>query len=70
MINYGKYLVTMAGCIDCHTKDDKGQLVKGMEYAGGREFIMPFGKNCIGKISPLMRKQELVHGMKIFSLTD
>ncbi len=38
---YGKYLVTMAACTDCHTKQDKGQPVPGMDMAGGREFVMP-----------------------------
>ncbi len=36
-INYGKYLITAAGCIDCHTKQDKGRFV-GEPYAGGFEF--------------------------------
>lgn len=52
ILKYGKYLVTMAGCIDCHTKDNKGELVKGMEYAGGREFVMPFGKIVSANITP------------------
>jgi len=36
-INYGKYLITAAGCIDCHTKQDKGRFV-GEPFAGGFEF--------------------------------
>lgn len=36
-INYGKYMITAAGCIDCHTKQDKGKFV-GELYAGGFEF--------------------------------
>ncbi|MDX2190617.1 MAG: c-type cytochrome [Bacteroidota bacterium] len=40
---YGKYLATMASCVDCHTQFVKGQPVAGMEYAGGREFPMPSG---------------------------
>jgi mono/diheme cytochrome c family protein len=35
---YGKYLVTMASCMVCHTKENKGQLVAGMEFGGGRAF--------------------------------
>ena len=32
----GEYLVTLASCSDCHTPmDDRGQFVKGMEFAGG-----------------------------------
>jgi len=35
---YGKYLVTMGSCAECHTKMDKGAPVEGMELAGGRIF--------------------------------
>ncbi len=39
---YGKYLVTIAACTDCHTPmDDKGGRLPGMEYAGGMEFRSP-----------------------------
>jgi len=37
VVNYGKYLVTAAGCMDCHTKQDKGEFV-GEPFAGGFEF--------------------------------
>lgn len=36
-VNYGKYLVTAAGCKDCHTKQEKGKFV-GEQFAGGFEF--------------------------------
>jgi len=42
-LKYGGYLVNAAACVDCHTKQDKGSNVKGMEFAGGRDFIMPSG---------------------------
>ena len=43
-VAYGRYLVNMAGCMECHTKvDDKAQLIAGWEYAGGREFALPGG---------------------------
>lgn len=51
-INYGKYLVTMGTCIDCHSKDNKGELIKGLEFAGGREFPMPFGVIQSANITP------------------
>lgn len=35
---YGKYLVTAAGCVECHSKMDKGSRVSGSEYGGGMEF--------------------------------
>ena len=43
VVNYGKYLVTSAGCIECHTMVDKGQLITGTEFGGGREFPFPDG---------------------------
>ena len=43
VINYGKYLTNAAACIDCHTKFEKGSLVAGTEYGGGREFPFPDG---------------------------
>jgi mono/diheme cytochrome c family protein len=43
-IAYGKYLVTMASCNECHTQMDKEMKpVPGMAFAGGREFTAPFG---------------------------
>lgn len=43
VVAYGKYMTTIAACVECHTKADKGALVAGMEYAGGREFALPTG---------------------------
>jgi mono/diheme cytochrome c family protein len=37
-LKHGEYLVTLGNCIECHSQADKGEPVKGMEYAGGREF--------------------------------
>jgi mono/diheme cytochrome c family protein len=37
---WGKYLVTMANCGDCHTNHVRGKPVEGMEFAGG--WIMKF----------------------------
>lgn len=42
-VNYGKYLVNMASCVECHTQFDKGKLVAGMDFGGGREFPFPDG---------------------------
>jgi mono/diheme cytochrome c family protein len=42
-VEYGKYMVTAASCIECHTPREKGELVKGMEFAGGNRFVMPNG---------------------------
>ena len=40
---YGKYLVTIASCNDCHTKAEDGKPVAGFELAGGSEINLPFG---------------------------
>ncbi|MDQ7947412.1 MAG: c-type cytochrome [Pedobacter sp.] len=40
---YGGYLVNAAGCVDCHSKMDKGSIVPGSEFGGGMEFNFPQG---------------------------
>lgn len=42
-VKYGKYLVTMASCMDCHSKENHGEVIKGTEFGGGREFRLPGG---------------------------
>lgn len=37
-VEYGKYLVTVGVCIECHTQADKGERNNDMLFAGGREF--------------------------------
>jgi mono/diheme cytochrome c family protein len=32
---WGKYMVTIAGCEDCHTPNNHGQEIPGMSFAGG-----------------------------------
>ena len=49
---YGEYLVNAAGCLECHTKESKGQPVPGMWFAGGREFRFPFGRVLSANITP------------------
>ncbi len=39
-INRGKYISYISGCFTCHTDIENN----GLAYAGGREFISPFGK--------------------------
>jgi hypothetical protein len=39
---YGRYLTTIAGCRECHTKQEKGKIT-GEPFAGGWEFHMPDG---------------------------
>lgn len=42
-VAYGKYLATIAGCAECHSPVEKGQVIQDQLYAGGRLFKMPAG---------------------------
>ncbi|HRH69558.1 MAG TPA: c-type cytochrome [Flavobacteriales bacterium] len=39
---HGRYIANAAGCVECHTRSEKGQKV-GPEFAGGFEFRFPTG---------------------------
>jgi len=43
LLAYGKYMTNAAGCNECHTKQEKGQVV-GKPFAGGFEFNLGGGK--------------------------
>lgn len=43
-VKRGEYLVKLSGCADCHTPQDKGQPIKGLEYAGGMVLTGPWGR--------------------------
>jgi len=43
VINYGKYLTNAASCVECHSRFEKGSMVAGTEFGGGREFPFPDG---------------------------
>lgn len=52
-VAYGKYLATIAACAECHTpKDDKGNALPGMEYAGGFEMHTPEFRVITANITP------------------
>ena len=51
-VKRGKYLVTLAGCGDCHTPTQKGQPVAGMEFAGGEVFATRMGTVYTANITP------------------
>ncbi|GAA4339362.1 c-type cytochrome [Mucilaginibacter gynuensis] len=51
-LKYGQYLVQSASCIDCHSQDDKGKLLPGLEFAGGKVFSLPGGKLSSANITP------------------
>jgi cytochrome c2 len=40
-VAYGKYLVTSANCVECHSKVGKGKRIAGTEFGGGRPFMFP-----------------------------
>ncbi|MBC7417271.1 MAG: cytochrome C, partial [Pedobacter sp.] len=72
-IRYGGYLVNAAGCVDCHSKTDKGKVLAGTEFGGGMEFNLPAGtlrapnitkdkKNGIG----LWSKENFIKRFKLY----
>ena len=49
----GKYLVTLAGCADCHTPQDAhGQPIAGLDFAGGFVFDGPWGRVASANLTP------------------
>jgi Cytochrome c len=44
---YGKYLVTLASCADCHTTRNGPDVVPGKEFAGGNAFPFPGGATIV-----------------------
>lgn len=42
-VAYGAYLANATGCVDCHSRTDKGAVIPGTEYGGGMEFASPGG---------------------------
>jgi cytochrome c553 len=40
----GRYLVDVAGCVECHSPTSRGQVVDGRAFAGGRTFTLPTGR--------------------------
>jgi len=44
ILAYGAYMTNASGCVECHTQvNDKGQILKEVSFAGGREFLFPDG---------------------------
>lgn len=48
----GKYLVTIAGCTDCHTPQERGQPLAGMDFGGGFVLDGPWGRVASSNITP------------------
>jgi mono/diheme cytochrome c family protein len=42
-LKYGAYLVQSASCKDCHTQEEHGNQLPGMDFAGGRPFKLNGG---------------------------
>jgi mono/diheme cytochrome c family protein len=45
-VEHGRYLTTIGGCIECHTRQDQGKRV-GKDFAGGFEFGLPTGAGVV-----------------------
>jgi hypothetical protein len=73
-IEYGKYLVTLASCADCHTPtNEKMEPLPGMDFAGGMEFYAPIGTIRSVNITPhdetgigKWTKEEFINRFKSF----
>jgi cytochrome c553 len=51
-VKYGAHLVDQAGCTDCHTPQERGKPVPGMDFAGGFPFPGPWGNVASANITP------------------
>src|SRR5262249_39797839 len=51
-VSRGAYLVKMGSCADCHTPQDHGAPVPGMEFAGGFVLELPTGAVASANITP------------------
>jgi len=51
-VTHGAYLVKMAACGDCHTPQEKGQPMPGMDFAGGFLLHEPKGDLVSANITP------------------
>lgn len=54
-VKYGEYLVTLAGCMECHTPARQGQPLQGMTLAGGQEFRFPGAVVVSANITPSLQ---------------
>ncbi|MBP9186701.1 MAG: c-type cytochrome [Bacteroidia bacterium] len=77
IVAYGQYLFNAAACGDCHTKQNKGEPIEGMELAGGFAFPLPTGGTVVSaNITPhhtgigTWGKEEFVHAFKKYAGKD
>lgn len=52
LVKYGQYIFNASACSECHTKQDKGEPIPGMEMAGGFEFPMTGGTLISANLTP------------------
>ena len=77
---YGEYLVSIAGCEECHTRQSRGQEDASMRFAGGRVFTMPQGTVVSSNITPdkdtgigkwdFIRFRDRMQGMRQYKGTE
>jgi hypothetical protein len=51
-IDYGKYLVTIAACKNCHTPMERGKFIDNLNFAGGTQFQIEGGVVRSSNITP------------------
>jgi mono/diheme cytochrome c family protein len=51
-LEWGRYLVTIASCMGCHSPAEKGEIKPGMEFAGGEPFRIGNHKAVSANITP------------------
>ena len=51
-VKRGAFLMTMAGCRDCHTPAKKGQPLPNMDLSGGQIFEGPWGRVATANLTP------------------
>ena len=69
----GEYLVNAIGCIECHSPVDHGQMMRGMEFSGGVEFIVQAGTVRSTNLTPdpetglgQWTREQFIHKFKSF----
>ena len=51
-MQWGKYLVTIASCTECHTPRVRGEIVPGMDFSGGFMLQGPWGAAAGANLTP------------------
>jgi mono/diheme cytochrome c family protein len=51
-VKRGAFLVEVSGCTDCHTPQERGQPIAGLEFSGGQVFDGPWGSVASANLTP------------------